>query len=89
MTHPLTGRPYLVGYFDKETTETLLLLVDVDSDQLDVWSWNAQQLREAGDWALRTHLRASDNVTVPVPPRPAHVPDCRPLNPDAKTVMEL
>lgn len=32
--------------------------------------WDQEMLDVTYDWAIRTHLRASDNVRVPVPPRP-------------------
>ena len=90
MNNPLTGRPYLKDYFDAERVEALLLCVGVDANQLDVMrDWNPDQLAAAGDWALRSHLRASDNNTVRVPPQPSHVPDIRPLNEGARTVMDL
>lgn len=71
MTHPLTGKKYPAGYFDAETVETLLLLADVEC--ADVSKWTQQQQAEAGNWALRSHLKASDNTHVRVPLRPEWV----------------
>lgn len=68
-THPLTGRAYPKGYFDAETTETLLMLADVDVPRKSIERWTLEQRAEAGDWALRSHLRASDNLNR-VPPKP-------------------
>ena len=87
--HPLTSRPYRKDFFDRETVRDLLLLVGVDCDEFTLASWDARQRMEAGNWALRIHLRASDNNCVRVPPRPAHVPDVRQLNPHARSVMDL
>lgn len=87
-THPFTGKRYSKSFFDARMVESLLLLVAVDIEAGVVARWTPDQLQQAGDWALRTHLRASDN-TNRVPPRPEFVPDFRPLNAGARTVMDL
>jgi hypothetical protein len=72
-TNPLTGRPYASGYFTVDRVTNLLLLVDAP-ENLDVKSWTPEQLHQAGDWALRCHVRASDNNNQ-VPPRPDFIPE--------------
>ena len=54
-------------------TETLwvilsLVCIEIEPGILDTWSPEDRELAEI--WALKTHLRASDNP-VRVPPRPA------------------
>lgn len=71
-THPLTGRPYTRAYFDVQMVDTLLLLVGSPCPMDVIGTWSKEQLEQAGDWALRSHLRASDNGNR-VPPKPAHV----------------
>lgn len=66
------GRQALPGA-DPRALRGLLELVSVDVP-LNViryaWSWDERAAAE--DWAVRTHLRASDNI-IRVPPCPAHV----------------
>jgi hypothetical protein len=71
-THPLNGRPYAKDAFDAVTVDTLLCLADAPAPMEVILSWSEEQLVAAGDWALRVHLRASDNLNR-VPPKPDHV----------------
>jgi hypothetical protein len=71
-THPLTGNRYPKDYFDTDTVVTLLLLADVDASAETIASWTPEERHSAGDWALRSHLRASDNLNR-VPARPPHI----------------
>lgn len=72
--HPLTSKPYAAGFFDVDTVETMLLLAGVEHiSRHTICTWSKQELHEAGDWAIRIHLRASDNIHTRVPPRPKHV----------------
>jgi hypothetical protein len=70
-THPLTGRPYPKDFFDVEATETLLLLTDYEIPRDVIEKWTPEQRAEAGNYAMRVHLKASDNLRVRVPPIPA------------------
>ncbi len=72
-TNPLTGRRYATGFFTTDRVKTLLLLVDAP-ENLDIAKWSPEQLHQAGDWALRCHVRASDNNNQ-VPPRPDFIPE--------------
>jgi hypothetical protein len=74
---PITGRPYPKAFFDAERVKTLMLLHELE--ECDVSAWTPAQLEEAGNWAVRAHLRASDNNTVRVPVKPAFMPECRPF----------
>jgi hypothetical protein len=87
-THPGTGKPYPKGFFTVGTVMVLLALVAVEVEEQLVVSWTEQERHEAGDWAIRVHFSASDNLNR-VPERPEHVPDFRALNRGARTVMEL
>jgi len=69
---PLTGKPYPKDYFEPEAVDTLLCLADAPVPMEVILGWNAEQLSEAGDWALRTHLWASDNSNR-IPAKPRHV----------------
>jgi hypothetical protein len=53
--------------------DSLLLLADAPVPMETILGWSVGQLRAAGDWALRTYLRAADNAHVRVPVKPAHV----------------
>jgi len=85
---PFTGQRYPKGHFNVENVRLLLLLVDA-TDDLPIESWSEDQIEQAGDWAVRSHLRASDNLNR-VPERPSFIP-VRPLNSGAGTgtVMDL
>jgi hypothetical protein len=48
----------------------LLLLVGVTVDEETVAGWSVEQQRQAEEWAGATHLSASDNDDVVIPPRP-------------------
>lgn len=48
----------------------LLLLVDVGPPLADIEAWTDEQRDQAMRWASATHLSASDNDDVEVPPRP-------------------
>ena len=90
MTHPLTGKRYPAKYFDPDTVETLLLLVLPDAEipiHAVIEAWSKDELAEAGNWALRAHLKASDNDSVRVPARPGHVR--WPLGPILATPAEI
>jgi hypothetical protein len=87
-TNPCTGRPYRKGFFTLSRVRDLLLCAAVEVSDRETAAWNQVQLDQAGDWALRAHLRAGDNLNR-VPPRPPHVPDFRPLNHGAGSVMDL
>jgi hypothetical protein len=52
----------------------LLLVGDVDTQAIDPDSWTQAERNRAYDWAVRVHLKASDNDDVLVPPRPHYVP---------------
>jgi hypothetical protein len=71
-TDPRTGRPYAKEPFSAEAVDTLLCLADAPVPMEVILGWNSEQIQMAGDWALRVHLRASDNLNR-VPPKPAHV----------------
>lgn len=75
LRQPFNGRPYPKGFFDFVTVEGLLLLVGIEDISATVQGWNATELAEVGNWALRVHFRASDNNTVRVPPKPECVPE--------------
>lgn len=69
-TNPLTGRPYTKDYFNAEAVHALLLAEgSFDVPLAAVQRWTDEERRAAGDWALRSHLRASDNLNR-VPARP-------------------
>lgn len=67
-SNPLTGNKYNRRFFTAERVVTLLFLTDISEkisfDTLTriVTDWTREQQNEAGDWALRTHLNASDNL---------------------------
>lgn len=69
-TDPRTGRPYR-----KDAWKNLAVVIDllemVDSPVLEdiVTSWTDEEIHAAGDWALRSYYRASDNLNR-VPPKP-------------------
>lgn len=65
----------------------MLLLVGADTSKEVIREWEQLQCVEAMDWALKAHLSAADN-NVKVPPMPKFV-KFRPLNKNARTVMEL
>lgn len=48
----------------------LLCLVDADPNPEQVERWTPIELLVAYDWAIREHLRASDNTTVRRRPKP-------------------
>jgi hypothetical protein len=52
----------------------LLLLVDVDVSQGTILSWTDKQRKEVEKWAGKYYLKANDNPTVRVPPRPTFLP---------------
>lgn len=89
LTNPFTGGRYPADYFRPNVVRDLLLLVSVEVTPALVEGWSEEQRKAAGNWALRVHLKASDNNTVRVPEKPSFVPDFRPINPDARSVMEL
>jgi hypothetical protein len=57
-----------------ETTvlQDVLLMVNVDLPRELLCRWNVMERAIAEDWAVRLHLRASDNI-IRVPPKPAFV----------------
>lgn len=57
---PLTVRAVL---------DTLLLIDEAVSDIDTIRRWRRKQRLQVYDWAIRTHLRSSDNV-IAVPKRP-------------------
>lgn len=59
---------------DDETVETWMLIVGLDRTPslAEIAEWSDEQCLLAEDWALATHLRASDNL-VRVPAVPAHL----------------
>lgn len=66
---------------DNERTLTLLLLCgghDVPAEAIA--GWTDDQCKQAEDWAARSHIHASDNDDVEVPPMPDHV-KAHPPNP--------
>lgn len=87
--NPFSHRRYPDSFFTPLVVRELLLLVSVDVPLADVQSWTNSQRIVAGDWALRTHLRASDNNTVRVPEKPSFIPDFRPMDSACGSVMEL
>jgi hypothetical protein len=50
-------------------SDTLLLIGEDTTDEV-IRTWNAKQRLQVYDWAIRTHLRASDNI-IAVPSKPA------------------
>lgn len=52
----------------------MLALVGVDSHLGVIATWTPEQQREAFTWAAATHLSASDNTDVEIPPRPEFLP---------------
>jgi hypothetical protein len=92
-TNPLTGKTYPKYYFDAERVETLLLLADEPISRKVIEGWTREQRHDAGDWALRCHCRASDNLNR-VPPKPecvmaAAVPRDQRERGDTGTVFDL
>lgn len=87
-THPFTGKPYPAGYFTPATVAILLSLASIEVPEATIQAWTDQQRHDAGDWAIRTHARASDNLNQ-VPPKPAFLPKERGVNPAARNVMEI
>lgn len=71
LRNPMSGRPYPKSYWDVDTTHDMLLLAC--ADPVDVGKWTAAQREEAGNWAIRTCLKASDNAFVRVPKVPDFV----------------
>jgi hypothetical protein len=71
-TDPRTGCAYEKDAFNADAVDTLLCLVDVRVPIEVIRGWTPEQLQTAGDWAVRSHLRASDNSTR-VGRKPAHV----------------
>ncbi|WP_158669936.1 hypothetical protein [Bradyrhizobium guangdongense] len=53
---------------------SLLLVGDVNAAYEVVSTWTQDQLNRAYDWAVRVHLRASDNDDVFVPDTPDFIP---------------
>lgn len=53
--------------------ETCLLLVDTKVPRELICRWSVKQRAIGEDWAIRLHLRASDNNTVRVPQKPDFV----------------
>ena len=90
-THPLTGKRYPAGFFDPGTVDDLLLLVDVQAPTYLIKKWTPEQLAEAGNWAMRTHVRASDNPYVRVPSKPdfLKIAEGAPVRGDEGTVFDL
>lgn len=63
------------GVVDNEICYDALLLVgDTDPSLSKIAIWSQEQRDLAYDWAMRTHLRASDNDDVFVPQRPDYIP---------------
>jgi hypothetical protein len=87
--NPYTHRRYPSNFFPTPVVRDLLLLVSVEVAAEIIRGWSDLQREIAGDWALRSHLRASDNNTVRVPEKPDFIPEFRQLNREASTVMEL
>jgi hypothetical protein len=54
--------------------DALLLVGDADIDESTIAAWTQEQRNVAYDWAMRTHLRASDNDDVFLPERPDFIP---------------
>ncbi len=87
---PFTGKPYLPDEFKASQVEILLLLVDevVPMDRINAWS-EAERVA-AGDWAFRSHLRASDNLNrVPLMPECVKRDRIDPARGADGTVMDL
>ncbi len=59
---------------DNEATSDLLSLVGIDAPAEVVATWPDEDVKAACEWAGCTHLHASDNDDVVVPPRPAFIP---------------
>lgn len=59
---------------DAEFLQELLGMVDVEVDLRLVEGWNTAERREVWAWASARTLRASDNMGVKEPPRPAFLP---------------
>lgn len=55
---------------DVEVTAGMLGMVDVSVTPEQVATWTREQRAAADDWAAKTHLHASDNDDVVVPPKP-------------------
>jgi hypothetical protein len=68
-THPMSGQRYRKTDFDPEAVDLLLLLVDEVVPRAAIDAWTQEERHAVGDWALRTHLRASDNLNR-VPSKP-------------------
>jgi hypothetical protein len=66
---PYTGRKYKGDEYSRDRIGELLSLVDVEIPGELIDAWSQEQIMEAGDWATRSYLRASDN-NVRVPERP-------------------
>jgi hypothetical protein len=63
---------------------SLLVVGDVDVTEEQVATWTQDQMDRAYDWAMRVHLRASDNDDVFVPERPDLIPrSARPVSKDS------
>lgn len=63
------------GIVSADICYTALLLVgDADVTESQVENWTNEQLDRAYDWAMRAHLRASDNDDVFLPSRPDYIP---------------
>jgi len=80
----------MANRYSAEALEALLGLVDSPVPLDIIRVWDAQQKQDAGDWAMRTHLRASDN-NVRVPTKPAHVAEAvrYEVVPATGTVMDI
>lgn len=68
---PRTGRAYPKEFFSVEMVDTLLMLVDAVVPTELIAGWSDEDRKAAGDWALRRHLRASDNLN-----RVPSMPEC-------------
>lgn len=56
-----------------EVVSDMLSLVGVAIDEMFVRPWTELERLLAYDWAIRVHLRASDNI-VRIRPRPSFIP---------------
>jgi hypothetical protein len=53
-----------------EQLQTILLLVGVELPLVVLQTWTVEQREQVEEWAIATHLSASDHDDIPVPERP-------------------
>ncbi len=89
--NPLSGTAYDPGWPSVAALESLLLLVDVIVPSRVICDWTPEEVMGAADWALRVHLKASDNYHVRLPIKPKWITEAQvtPARGNEGTVFDL